>query len=79
MKAHFAQTPIPNTAEKLITLIQSAFEQLTDHSMAEQDIFYVERFNHGGMSGGFVSPEFWQNKAIPLIREQYQQIKNELP
>jgi len=71
MKAQFAQTLIPDTADELIALIQSAFEKLTNHSMSEKENFFVERLNHGGMSGGYVSPAFWRNKVIPMMREQF--------
>ena len=78
MKAHFAQTPIPATEEELIVLIQNVFLELTNHPMSEKENFYIERFNHGGMSGGYVSPEFWRNKVIPLMREQFNGLNEDL-
>jgi len=32
---------------------------------------YVQEFAHGGMSSGFLSGEFWLNKAIPLLQDRF--------
>ena len=69
----------PDTADELIALIQSTFELLPNHSMLEKEFFYIERYNHGGMSGGYVSPEFWRNNVIPLFREQFEVLKTNQP
>ena len=74
MSEHFAHTPIPKTVDELFHLIETAFELLTGHSFSESDNFFIERFNHGGMSGGVVSPEFWRNKVIPMMRERFEKL-----
>jgi molybdenum cofactor cytidylyltransferase len=35
--------------------------------LSHPDSFYVERYGHGGMSSGLVSPEFWRDTAVPLL------------
>jgi hypothetical protein len=72
MSEHFANTPIPDTVDELVRLIEAAFESLTEHPISEETNFYIERFSHGGMSSGVVSPEFWRNKAIPMMRERFE-------
>jgi molybdenum cofactor cytidylyltransferase len=50
---------------------EQAFLSVSGQSLASADPFYVERFDHGGMSGGGISPEFWREQAIPLLRARY--------
>jgi len=71
MRDHFADTPFPATADKLTTLLESAFETLTQHSITTEENIYIERLNHGGMSGGHLSPKFWRNTVIPFLREKF--------
>jgi len=72
MREHFAETPFPETVDELTRLIETAFETLTEHSVTETEPFFIKRFSHGGISSGYVSPDFWRNKVIPLICEQFQ-------
>ena len=67
MRRYFEQTPLPTTVDELNTLIETAFEALTGHSISVGSHFFVESFNHGGMSGGHISPDFWREKAMPLL------------
>ena len=76
MREYFAETPIPATADELIALIEAAFEHLTEHPITEQEKYLrIERLDHGGMSGGMVSLEFWREKFIPLIRERFDSLE----
>jgi len=74
MRLHFEQTPLPTTAEGLDTLIEAMFASLTDHSISEKEPFFIERFSHGGMSSGQISPDFWRDTIIPLMRARYTEI-----
>ncbi len=71
MRSHFERIPLPATADELSILIETAFESLTGHSISASNPFFVERFSHGGMSSGHISPEFWRDKAISLLRDRY--------
>ena len=75
MREHFAHTPIPETADELIRLIEAAFELATEHSISEKTNFYIERFSHGGMSSGMISLEFWQDRVIPMMCERFENYK----
>jgi len=76
MREHFSETPIPATADELISLIEAAFEQLTEHPITEQEKYIrIKRLDHGGMSGGMVSLEFWRDKFIPLFRERFDSLE----
>jgi hypothetical protein len=76
MRGYFEQTPLPGTSDELITLIDNAFQSLTAHSMSELEMFFVERFHHGGMSGGHIAPEFWREEVVPMMCARYLQMKN---
>ncbi|MGG6296193.1 hypothetical protein ACQ4M4_17530 [Leptolyngbya sp. AN02str] len=68
MRDRFANTPIPAIASDLETLIEQAFEELTGKPISTPDLFYDERFAHGGMSSGCISPPFWRDTAIPMLK-----------
>ncbi|MCB0212544.1 MAG: hypothetical protein KDJ52_24585 [Anaerolineae bacterium] len=71
MRVHFASTPLPAAASELDVLLETAFETLTGHSIAGDEHFFIERFDHGGMSSGYISPKFWREKVMPLLHAHY--------
>jgi len=39
---------------------------------SEIKAFYlVKRYDAGGMSSGYVSPEWWRKEGIPLLKERF--------
>jgi molybdenum cofactor cytidylyltransferase len=68
MLQHFSSTPLPASVSDLERQIEQAFLTLSGRPLSSQGAFYVERLDHGGMSGGGVSPEFWREQALPLLR-----------
>lgn len=71
MRAHFDETPLPASTRELAALIEQAFASLTGHPLSETEPFHIERFSHGGMSSGMVSPQYWREKAIPMLQERF--------
>jgi hypothetical protein len=71
MRERFGSVPAPGSVEELIALVEQEFEALTGHRMSENEHFYVARYNHGEMLGGGISPEFWRERALPLLRARY--------
>jgi molybdenum cofactor cytidylyltransferase len=76
MSAHFEQMPLPDAADELISLIETTFEVLTTHSISEREMFFMERFSHEGMSSGHISPDFWRETGIPMMRDRYFEAKS---
>jgi len=76
MREHFGETLVLASADELGKLIETAFESITSHSVNETDYFFVERFGHGGMSSGLLSPPWWKDKIIPLMCERYAKHQN---
>ena len=76
MRAYFGKTPFPASADELIALIESQFEALTRQPIIERNFFLVERISDSGLARGLISPEFWRNKVLPMMRVWYFEIKS---
>ena len=63
--------PCPETTAQLAALIERTFETLTGASWATAEPFYLEQYAHGGMSSGYVSPDWWRETGLPLLLERF--------
>ena len=59
----------------ITALIEQIYQQLTDASLTDQEPIFIERYSHGGMSSGYVSPKFWAEQVIPLLLTPYRESK----
>lgn len=75
LAAALADQAYPETEEALVALLAQAYEQLTGAPLASPSPVYVERFSHGGMSSGYVSPQFWAETAIPMLAAKYREAR----
>lgn len=71
MRERFTGMPSPATADELVAAIAAMFRELTGEPLTYEKSIFVERYSHGGMSSGRVDPEFWREKAIPLLLSRY--------
>lgn len=77
MATALAHDPIPASDAALHVRLADVFRRLTGVSMSEPvEMIKVERFKHGGMSSGFVYPEFWLEQAIPLLTRRAVQVRD---
>lgn len=67
---------LPDTEEELIKKIGSAFLQLTGITLDHEKDIQIDKYDHGGMSRGMISMEFWREKAMGMFIEKYREIKN---
>jgi hypothetical protein len=68
----FNPVPLPQNVETLRSMLEAAFLTLTARPFqTTSGPLSVERYAHGGMSSGGISPEFWQDKGFPLILERF--------
>lgn len=69
----FNPVPLPDSAETLSAMLEAAFFTLTTRPLQTRNSppFGVERYAHGGMSSGGICPEFWRDRAFPLILERF--------
>jgi len=75
MKDTLGDSAYPDTEEQFTALLEQTYQQLTGAPLANHDVIFIERYSHGGMSSGCVSPQFWVEKAIPLLRARYRESK----
>jgi len=71
MRAQLSSTPLPSLASDLVEQIEQAFQRLTGHPLSTSTTFHLREFSHGGMSSGAISPEFWREEALPLLRARH--------
>lgn len=75
MRAALGSSAYPSTEEQFTALLEHTYQHLTGRLLTQHEPIYIERYNHGGMSGGYVSPQFWLEKAIPLLQARYRDTK----
>jgi hypothetical protein len=71
MRATLSSYVYPSTEAQLTVLLEQTYQQLTGAPLSNRDPVFVERYSHGGMSSGYVSPAFWAETAIPLLLARY--------
>lgn len=72
MACQLADTPLPDSEATLDALLSDCFQQLTGHPLEHvAPGILVSRHRHGGLSSGHVSPDYWRNSLIPLLRARY--------
>jgi len=74
MQLILGSSAYPETEAELTALLEQTYQQLTSAPLSHRDPVFVERYNHGGMSGGSVSPEFWAETGIPRLRARYRDV-----
>ena len=67
MRERFVGWPIPESGEELELTVAEAFLSLAGQPISAEESVFVERLEHGGMSGGHVWPRFWREIALPLL------------
>lgn len=65
----------PETEDELTTQIHSSIEKLTQNRILDKEKIFVDKYNEGGMSGGYVSSQFWLRKGIPIIINRFKEMK----
>ncbi|MBV9790905.1 MAG: hypothetical protein JOZ51_22110 [Chloroflexi bacterium] len=71
MQAHLAEHAYPPTEAVFMSLLEQTYQQLTGVPLTNREPLFIERYSHGGMSSGYISPQFWSDTAFPLLRSRY--------
>ena len=67
-----AMTDLPNSSADFLELLEDTYAQLVGERLdPSKHSVFVERYSHGGMSSGCVSPAFWQESGFPLLQARY--------
>lgn len=74
---HFSDFPLTFSKEAFIKEFKDQFEVLTETKINSSSTIHIQAFSHGGMSSGMVSPEFWLEKALPLLINRLEKLDHE--
>ena len=75
MKSIIDSLEYPPTDEQFLLLIEHLYQQLVGVPISQTEPVFVERYSHGGISSGYVSPKFWQERALSLLVERFRASK----
>src|SRR5688572_6644650 len=65
-----AAVPLPPDGDTLSAHVHAEFVLHTGRALTTGEPFFVKGLDHGGMSGGMVTPAWWLDTALPLLRER---------
>lgn len=71
MQIEFKKIDLPTNSRELNSLLREVFKRLTDKRAEKDKTILVKRYDKKGISGGFVSCNFWLEEGFPLIIERY--------
>lgn len=71
MKNKFKETILPDNKDDLKNIIESKFKEITEFDISTDDHIFIEAYDKGGMSSGYVDPGTWRNRLIPYLLERY--------
>lgn len=58
---------MPISEDDLIAWIKDEHLKLTGEELTPESDVYVEKYDHGGMSAGRITGEWWYDIGIPLL------------
>jgi len=70
LKKRLSGVPLPASPEKLERFIRDEFYRLSGVRLRAGVTGIVKEFEHGGMTSGGLSGNFWVKYAIPLLKER---------
>ena len=75
LRQRFIDNGVPNSIEQFDDSLRFLFQELVGAALGTgKEIVFVDRYDTGGMSSGHVSPEWWREVAVPLLRERFLQL-----
>lgn len=73
MRDRFKSFPLPDSEAGLNRALETAFFEICGRPMSAPDRFHLEKFSHGGMSSGYIAPEFWRDAGLDLLLTRWRQ------
>ena len=67
LRETFAEVPVSVTPERFTEVFAEVFEKHTGSPLERGRTIRLQRYAHGGLSGGQICPEFWIENALPLL------------
>lgn len=56
---------------ELKNILEELFEKLTGVPLSHDDHIFIEKYCHGGMSGGYIDVPYWRDNHIPMILKRF--------
>ena len=76
MKSTVDRYKYPETEKEFKALLEQIYHQLTSKPVTDPEPIFVEQFDHGGMSSGYISPKFWMEDGMPMLIDRYRNQNN---
>jgi hypothetical protein len=73
----FTTIPLPCSKTCFIHHFEKFFQELTNHSFKSESDNWVEKYDHGGMSSGGISVQFWRENALPVLISRLEKLSKE--
>ena len=67
LKNRFSRQYLPYLKDNFISDIYNIFREVAGEELGSQEMTYVRQYDHGGISGGYLSHIFWIETALPLL------------
>lgn len=74
LKSVFDEYEFPMNPDRVEEIIREQYKEKTGIGLGAKEMHYVAEFAHGGMSSGMLGTDFWQNRAIPLLKDRCRRI-----
>jgi hypothetical protein len=71
MELELTKLKNPQSLAEFNALLQRLFRDITGHTLKAGEQLFVEKFNHGGMSGGYISCDFWIESGFPQLMSAF--------
>ena len=71
LSAHLSNVVLPNSAKAVRQVIATAIEALTGATLDEGGVAVIDRYPDDGMSSQYVSIQFWNETALPLLVSRF--------
>lgn len=75
LERYFGEHPELSRKDDIAKTITQLFKQVSNVELTTDAMPCVQEFAHGGMSSGFLSGDFWLNKAIPLLQDRFDKLE----
>ncbi|WP_420857868.1 hypothetical protein [Marivivens marinus] len=76
LRQRFADATMPETIQDVQRLLEVAFWELTDQSLAFAEDFHLEKYDSGmGMSSGWISGRYWREVGFPELIDRFVTIR----
>lgn len=71
LREHFLTNELPESSEDFCDQVGATIKKVIGSDLKDDQHVFVERYAAGGMSSGYVCPEWWRETGFPLLAERF--------